>query len=83
MLDTNPQLNEKQQSGQNWSMDTWYERSHINPKVRGFDNKVDLESANNAQQFSTQIRQGIPIPPLANSQAGAEKQAQSAAQASQ
>ena len=83
MLDTNAQLNEEQQTGQNWSMDTWYERSHINPKVRGFDNKADLESANNAQQFSTQIRQGIPIPPLANSQAGAEKQAQSAAQASQ
>lgn len=83
MLDNNAQLNEKQQTDQNWSMDTWYERTHINPKVRGFDNKVDLESADNAQQFSTQIRQGIPIPPLANSQASAEKQAQSAAQASQ
>ena len=83
MLDNNAQLNEEQQTDQNWSMDTWYERTHINPKVRGFDNKADLESANNAQQFSTQIRQGIPIPPLANSQASAEKQAQSAAQASQ
>ena len=83
MLDNNAQLNEKQQTGKNWSMDTWYERTHINPKVRGFDNKVDLESADNAQQFSTQIRQGIPIPPLADSQAGAEEQAKSAAQASQ
>lgn len=82
MLDINSQSNEEQQSGQNWSMDTWYERTHINPKVRGFDNQIDPESADNAQQFSTQIRQGIPIPPLADSQAGAEQQAKSAAQTS-
>lgn len=83
MLDINSQSNEEQQSGQNWSMDTWYERTHINPKVRGFDNQIDPESDINSQQFSTQIRQGIPIPPLANSQEGAEQQAKSAAQTSQ
>ena len=64
-------------------MDTWYERTHINPKVRGFDNQSNLESGINSREFSTQIRQGIPIPPLADSQASAEAQAQSAAQASQ
>ncbi|WP_350643047.1 DUF4105 domain-containing protein [Psychrobacter sp. HY3-MNA-CIBAN-0198] len=83
MLDTNSQLNEEQQDGQNWSMDTWYERTHINPKVRGFDNQIGSEPADNSRKFSTQIRQGIPIPPLADSQAGAEEQAKSAAQASQ
>ena len=82
MLDTNSQLNEEQQGKQNWSMDTWYERTHINPKVRGFDNQSNLESGINSREFSTQIRQGIPIPPLADSQASAEAQAQSAAQAS-
>ena len=82
MLDTNFQLNEEQQGEQNWSMDTWYERTHINPKVRGFDNQSNLESGINSREFSTQIRQGIPIPPLADSQASAEAQAQSAAQAS-
>ena len=83
MLDTNSQLNEEQQDGQNWSMDTWYERTHINPKVRGFDNQIGSEPADNSRKFSTQIRQGIPIPPLADSQAEAEEQAKSAAQASQ
>ena len=83
MLDTNSQLNEEQQTGQNWSMDTWYERTHINPKVRGFDNQANLDSGVNSREFSKQIRQGIPIPPLAKSQAGAEQQAKSAAQASQ
>ena len=82
MLDTNSQLNEQQHGEQNWSMDTWYERTHINPKVRGFDNQSNLESGINSREFSTQIRQGIPIPPLADSQASAEAQAQSAAQAS-
>ncbi|WP_227500332.1 Lnb N-terminal periplasmic domain-containing protein [Psychrobacter arcticus] len=66
MLDTNPD-----KSGQPWSMDTWYERTHINPKVNGFDPKfpkdnpvADNDNAIHNSDFSMQIRQGIPIPPL-------------------
>ena len=80
MLDPNPQLNEAQQNRQPWSMDTWYERTHINAKVRGFDNQAG-NSATNSHKFSEQIRQGIPIPPLADSQAGAEASAKLAADA--
>ena len=64
---------------QPWSMDTWYERTHINPKTLGFDN---LHSIANSRQFSRQIRQDIPIPPLADSQSSAEAKAKSAAQSS-
>ncbi|MGE6331343.1 DUF4105 domain-containing protein [Psychrobacter pacificensis] len=74
MLDAAP---EKQ--NQPWSMDTWYERTHINPKSSGFNN---LHSIANSREFSRQIRQDIPIPLLADSQASAEAQAKSAAQAS-
>ncbi|WP_394212127.1 DUF4105 domain-containing protein [Psychrobacter piscatorii] len=74
MLDAAP---EKQ--NQPWSMDTWYERTHINPKTLGFDN---LHSIANSRQFSRQIRQDIPIPPLADSQSSAEAKAKSTAQAS-
>lgn len=74
MLDAAP---EKQ--NQPWSMDTWYERTHINPKSMGFNN---LHSIANSREFSRQIRQDIPIPLLADSQASAEAQAKSAAQAS-
>lgn len=74
MLDANPE-----KDGQPWSMDTWYERTHVNPKVRGFDNLAG-NSAINSREFSKQIRQDIPIPPLADSQAGAEASAKSAAQ---
>ena len=74
MLDAVP---EKQ--NQPWSMDTWYERTHINPKSMGFNN---LHSIANSREFSRQIRQDIPIPLLADSQASAEAQAKSAAQAS-
>ncbi|MDH4905865.1 DUF4105 domain-containing protein [Psychrobacter pocilloporae] len=74
MLDAAP---EKQ--NQPWSMDTWYERTHINPKSMGFNN---LYSIANSREFSRQIRQDIPIPPLAGSQASAEAKAKSAAQAS-
>lgn len=70
MLDANPE-----KTGQPWSMDTWYERTHINPKVRGFQNSSDIHNSD----FSTQIRQGIPIPPLANSRLEAESRAKSAA----
>ncbi|HBL97084.1 MAG TPA: hypothetical protein DD294_09010 [Psychrobacter sp.] len=74
MLDAVP---EKQ--NQPWSMDTWYERTHINPKSMGFNN---LHSIANSREFSRQIRQDIPIPLLADSQASAEAKAKSAAQAS-
>ena len=74
MLDAVP---EKQ--NQPWSMDTWYERTHINPKSMGFNN---LHSIANSRQFSRQIRQDIPTPPLADSQASAEAKAKSTAQAS-
>ncbi|PKH79591.1 DUF4105 domain-containing protein [Psychrobacter sp. 4Bb] len=75
-------LDAKPNSGaQNWSMDTWYERTHINPKVRGFDNLAG-SSVVNSHEFSKQIRQDIPIPPLADSQASAEAKAKSTAQAS-
>ena len=57
MLDANPE-----NTGQPWSMDTWYERTHINPKVKGFQNNSDIHGS----EFSMQIRQGIPIPPLAD-----------------
>ncbi len=79
MLDANPE-----NGGQPWSMDMWYERAHINPKVRGFDNQanLDLDASANSNEFSAQIRQGIPIPPLADSQTEADAEAKSAAQAS-
>lgn len=75
MLDANPH-----KDAQPWSMDTWYERTHINSKVRGFDNQAG-NSATNSRKFSEQIRQDIPIPPLADSQAGAEASAKLAADA--
>ena len=75
MLDANPN-----KDAQPWSMDTWYERTHINAKVRGFDNQAG-NSATNSRKFSEQIRQNIPIPPLADSQAGAEASAKLAADA--
>ena len=88
MLDANTK-----EQGQPWSMDTWYERTHINPKVRGFDNlrgidnqnnlvKDDSAIAENGRQFSEQIRQELPIPPLADSQLEAESRAKSAAKVS-
>ncbi len=77
MLDANPK-----NSGQPWSMANWYERAHINPKVRGFDNQADLDNQANTSEFSAQIRRGIPIPPLADSQAKADAEAKSAAKAS-
>ncbi|MGP9689943.1 Lnb N-terminal periplasmic domain-containing protein [Psychrobacter sp. AOP22-C1-C5] len=75
MLDANPNAD-----GQTWSMDTWYERTHINPKVIGFDNQINVDSNRNSRDFSQQIRQGIPIPQLADSKAEAEAQAESASQ---
>ncbi|MGM8886100.1 Lnb N-terminal periplasmic domain-containing protein [Psychrobacter sp. 1U2] len=82
MLDANPA-----KQGQPWSMDTWYERTHINPKVQGFDNYADAQINDqqlieNSRQFSKQIREGLPIPPLADSQLEAESLAKSAAKLS-
>ncbi|MEN6670944.1 DUF4105 domain-containing protein [Psychrobacter sp. B38] len=75
MLDANPN-----KDAQPWSMDTWYERTHINPKVLGFDNKTNLDTSHNSRDFSEQIRQDIPMPPLANSKADAEAKAKSVAE---
>ena len=79
MLDANPE-----KSDQPWSMDTWYEHAYINPKVKGFDNQVNLASGvnshENSREFSEQIRQGIPIPPLIDTQADTETGAKSTAQ---
>ena len=81
MLDAAPE-----KDNQPWSMNTWYERTHINPKAKGFDNQVnsqfDTDRDKNSRKFSQQIRQDIPIPALANSQASAEAKAKSTAQAS-
>lgn len=81
MLDATPE-----KGNQPWSMNTWYERTHINPKAKGFDNQVnsqsDIDRDKNSRKFSQQIRQDIPIPALANSQASAEAKAKSTAQAS-
>ncbi|MGP9519424.1 Lnb N-terminal periplasmic domain-containing protein [Psychrobacter sp. AOP7-C1-14] len=81
MLDAAPE-----KDNQPWSMNTWYERTHINPKARGFDNQADSQSSagrdKNSSEFSQQIRQDIPIPSLANSQTSAEAKAKSTAQAS-
>ena len=81
MLDAAPEKN-----NQPWSMNTWYERTHINPKAKGFDNQVNSQSDiyrdKNSRKFSQQIRQDIPIPALAKSQASAEAKAKSTAQAS-
>ena len=65
----------KQKSTEPWSMEQWYERAHINPKVRSFENSAHLDVSNNSAEFSKQIRQGIPIPPLADTQSEAEDKA--------
>ena len=80
--DANTENNNKLKSAEPWSMDTWYERAHINPKVRGFDNTVALDTSHNSAAFSKQIRQGIPIPPLADSQIEADANAEAAAKVS-
>ncbi|WP_201528302.1 DUF4105 domain-containing protein [Psychrobacter frigidicola] len=84
MLDASPGKNtQPEHNGQPWSMDTWYERAHINPKVRGFNNQFDNNSDSSdghSSTFSDQIRQDIPIPPLADSKAAAEAKAKSQAQ---
>lgn len=62
MLDAAPETN-----AQPWTMDKWYEQAHINPKVKGFHNGKSNDI--HGSDFSMQIRQGIPIPPLADSHA--------------
>ncbi len=81
---THPEQNIGTEKGlQPWSMDKWYEQAHVNPKVKGFDNRISMNgsSANDGSDFSKKIRQGIPIPLLADTQAEAEAKAQSAAKA--
>lgn len=73
--DANSEQNDNRESTEPWSMGTWYERAHINPKVIGFDNSANLDVSNNSAEFSRQIRQGIPIPPLADTQVEAEADA--------
>ena len=73
--DINAEQNNKLESAEPWSMEMWYERAHINPKVIGFDNEANLDINHNSAEFSKQIRQGIPIPLLADSQAEAESKA--------
>ena len=64
MLDAAPETD-----AQPWTMDKWYEQAHINPKVKGFDNNNSNGNDIHGSEFSMQIRQGIPIPPLADSHA--------------
>jgi len=45
---------------QKWSMDTWYERAHINPKVSALTYQANMDAA----LFSERIRQGLPAPKL-------------------
>ncbi len=75
MLDANPN-----KGAQPWSMDTWYERTHVNPKTLGFNNDIHLDATHNSRDFSEQIRKDIPIPLLANSKAAAEAKAKSVAE---
>jgi len=81
MLDAAPE-----KDNQPWSMNTWYEHAHINPKAKGFDNQTNSQSSvnrdENSREFSQQIRQDIPIPSLAKSQASAEAKAKSTVQVS-
>ncbi len=82
-INTDININDEQNNGQEnaepWSMEQWYERAHINPKVVGFNNSAHLDVSNNSAEFSKQIRQGIPIPPLADTQAEAEANSETAA----
>lgn len=88
MLDANITDVSAEANTQLWSMDMWYERTHINPKVKGFDNlqgfgdKSAADIEDNGRKFSTQIRQGLPMPPLADSLLEAESKAESAASVS-
>ena len=77
--DTKNENNNTLEGAEPWSMEMWYERAHINPKVIGFDNQANLNISDNSAEFSRQIRQEIPIPPLADSQVAAEAKAHSQA----
>ncbi|MDN5565649.1 MAG: DUF4105 domain-containing protein, partial [Psychrobacter sp.] len=77
--DASAEQNNEPKSAEPWSMEMWYERAHINPKVIGFDNTVASDPSHNNTEFSKQIRQGIPIPPLADTQIEAEAEALSQA----
>ena len=65
LLDSQPNTNldAKNAQNQSWSMDEWYERAHINPKVRDFSR--DLNNKNiHGDKFSQKIREGLPQPKL-------------------
>ncbi len=65
LLDSQPNTNLDAKIAQNelWSMDEWYERAHINPKVRDFSR--DLNNQNiHGNEFSQKIREGLPQPKL-------------------
>ncbi len=47
-------------TSQKWSMDTWYLRAHINPKVTSLTYQANTDAA----VFSERIRQGLPTPKL-------------------
>jgi len=68
LLDSQPNTNldAKNAQNQSWSMDEWYERAHINPKVRDFSR--DLNNKNiHGDKFSQKIREGLPQPKLIDS----------------
>ncbi|WP_169393310.1 MULTISPECIES: DUF4105 domain-containing protein [Psychrobacter] len=68
LLDSQPNTNldAKNAQNQSWSMDEWYERAHINPKVRDFSR--DLNNKNiHGDKFSQKIREGLPQPRLIDS----------------
>lgn len=48
---------------QSWSMDEWYERAHINPKVRDFSRHLNNQDVH-GDEFSQKIREGLPQPKL-------------------
>lgn len=65
LLDSQPNTNFDAKNAQNqpWSMDEWYERSHINPKVRDFSRKLNNQDVH-SDKFSQKIRDGLPQPKL-------------------
>ncbi len=67
-LDSQPNTNLDAKNAQNesWSMDEWYERAHINPKVRDFSRDLNYKNIH-GNEFSQKIREGLPQPELTDS----------------
>lgn len=65
LLDSQPNTNfdAKNAQIQSWSMEEWYERAHINPKVRDFSRDLNNQNIYGAE-FSQKIREGLPQPRL-------------------